>query len=97
MVQERNVSFSDRPKYSLNIQNAESLTWLNIRLPAPTASTIRFGLTPDDSTSGPTTPAAVTPATVAEPRQTRISVATAQAEQQRRNLAGWPAARPAGR
>src|SRR5438067_13275031 len=69
--QERNVSFSDRPKYSLNIQKPESFTWLHIRLPAPTASTIRFGSTCELSTSGVTMPAAVTPATAADPRQMR--------------------------
>ena len=64
--QDRNVSFRDKPKYSLNIQKPESFTWLHIRLPAPTASTIRFGSTPVVSTSGVTMPAAVMPATAAD-------------------------------
>jgi len=64
-VHERNVSFKLRLKYSLNIQKPESLTWENIKLPAPIARTIRFGFAPVAATSGATIPAAVSPATVA--------------------------------
>ena len=66
-------------KYSLNIQNAPSLTCDSARLPAPIASTIRFGSTPPASTMGANNPAAVSPATVAEPTHTRIAAVTSQA------------------
>lgn len=44
---ERSVSFKLKLKYSLNIQKPASFTCENIKLPAPSASTIRFGFTPD--------------------------------------------------
>src|SRR3954449_6795524 len=67
------VSFMVKLKYSLNNQNPESFTCENIRLPAPVANTIRLGLIEDPTISGATIPAAVRPATVAEPRHTRIN------------------------
>src|SRR5690606_36864736 len=78
-VHERKVWAMDRPKNSLNIQKAESLTWEPNTLPAPTASTISSGDTPVLSTSGPTTPAAVITATVEEPIITRSSAVASQA------------------
>ena len=66
-------------KYSLNIQKAESLTWEQNRLPAPIDSTIRFGSTPPPATTGARMPAAVRPATVADPTHTRITAVTIQA------------------
>ena len=65
--QDFNVSGIDKLKYSLNIQNPGSLTCENIKLPAPVASTISSGLAPDATINGPTIPAAVRPATVADP------------------------------
>src|SRR6187402_710150 len=72
------VSFNDRLKYSLAIQKPESLTCENIKLPAPTASTMRFGSTPPAATTGAIRLAAVMPATVAEPSDTRITPAISQ-------------------
>src|SRR5437764_718053 len=69
------VSLTVKLKYSLNNQNPESFTCENIRLPAPVAKTIRLGLIDDPTISGATMPAAVRPATVAEPRHTRINAA----------------------
>ncbi len=62
-------------KYSLNNQNPESLTCENNRLPAPTERTIRLGLIPPRATMGAMMLAAVSPATVADPTQTRITAA----------------------
>ena len=67
-------------KYSLNIQNPASFTCDNIRLPEPIASTINSGLTSELEISGRTIPAAVKPATVADPTQTLITVAINQAK-----------------
>ena len=64
---ERNVSLMLKLKYSLNIQKPESFTCENIRLPAPKAITIKFGLTADCSTIGIITVAAVSAAIVADP------------------------------
>src|SRR5450432_2192958 len=50
-----------------------------MRLPAPVASTIRLGLMVDPTIMGAIMPAAVSPATVADPRQTRIKAAMIQA------------------
>src|SRR5690606_26176601 len=79
-VQEANVCFMDRLKNSLNIQNAESLTWEPNTLPAPTASTISSGEAPVVAIRGPTMPAAVITATVAEPIITRSSAVASQAK-----------------
>ena len=73
------VSFTVRLKYSLNIQNPGSLTCENIKLPAPVASTINAGFTPEAAIMGATIPAAVKPATVAEPILTLIMAAIIQA------------------
>ena len=77
-VQDRTVSFKLRLKYSLNIQKPESLTCDNIKLPAPMDRTIKFGFTPVATTNGATMPAAVSPATVAEPTATRTAMAISQ-------------------
>ena len=78
MDQDKNVCLRDRLKNSLNIQKPVSLTWENIRLPAPTANTINSGDVPVMDNRGNTIPAAVSPATVAEPRVTLNKAATAQ-------------------
>ena len=69
----------ERLKNSLNIQNAESLTCEPNTLPQPTASTISSGDAPVVAISGPTTPAAVSTATVDEPIITRSSAVAIQA------------------
>ena len=69
----------DRLKNSLNIQNAESLTCEPNTLPAPTARTIKSGDAPVVAISGPTMPAAVITATVAEPIITRSNAVASQA------------------
>ena len=66
MVHDNKVCWSERLKNSLNIQKPESLMCDPKTLPAPTASTISSGLTPP-MIKGDTIPAAVIPATVAEP------------------------------
>ena len=66
-VHDRKVCFSERLKNSLNIQNPESLIWDPKTLPVPMASTISSGETTPEATKGVTTPAAVMPATVADP------------------------------
>ena len=63
----------------MNIQKAPSLTCDSARLPAPIASTMRFGSTSPEATSGSSSPAAVSPATVAEPTHTRIAAVTSHA------------------
>src|SRR5690606_17244935 len=73
--QERIVSRMVNPKNSLNIQNPGSLTWENMRLPAPVASTINSGLVFVDVINGSAIPAVVRPATVADPNDTRIAAA----------------------
>lgn len=78
IVHERKVSAMLNPKYSLNIQKPVSLTWEHIRLPAPTESTIKAGETCMETINGCTIPAAVSPATVAEPTDILITVATSQ-------------------
>lgn len=78
-VQVDRVSFTDRLKYSLNIQNPVSFTWDSIKLPEPMAKTINSGLTPVLEAKGKTIPAAVSPATVADPTLTRMAVAMSQA------------------
>src|ERR1700735_2832437 len=72
------VSLMDRLKYSLNSQNPLSLTWEKNRLPAPTDNTIKLGSTCKRFINGKIMPAAVKPATVADPRQTRIMAAISQ-------------------
>ena len=78
MDQDKNVCLSERLKNSLNIQKPVSLTWENIRLPAPTANTISSEDVPVIDSNGNTMPAAVSPATVAEPSVTLNKAATAQ-------------------
>ena len=77
-VQDRNVCFNERLKNSLNIQNPESLMCEPNTLPAPTDNTINSGETPV-VISGATIPAAVIPATVADPIATRNNAVTIQA------------------
>ena len=72
------VSFTDKLKYSLNIQKPVSFTCENIKLPAPILNTIKFGFTPPAATKGKIIPAAVKPAIVAEPIHTRIMAAINQ-------------------
>ena len=79
-VQVESVSFTERLKYSLNIQNPVSLTWESIKLPEPMAKTINSGLVPVPDAKGSAIPAAVSPATVADPTLTRIAVAMSQAK-----------------
>ena len=76
--QVRNVSLKLRLKYSLQSQKPESLTCDNNRLPAPTASTIKLGLACVDASAGAMMPAAVNPATVADPMLTRMTAAINQ-------------------
>lgn len=66
IVQDKRVCLSERLKNSLNIQKPESLMCEPKTLPAPTASTMSSGLTAP-TINGDTMPAAVIPATVAEP------------------------------
>lgn len=77
---DRNVSFTDIPKYSLNIQKPESFTCENMRLPAPMERTIRLGLILVACNSGNSTLAAVRAATVADPIQPRIMAVIIQAK-----------------
>lgn len=79
-VHERNVCFIDKLKNSLNIQKPESFTWEPKTLPVPTASTINSGDAAPDATNGVTTPAAVMPATVAEPIVMRRKAVTVHAK-----------------
>ena len=72
------VSFSVSVKYSLNIQKPASFTWENIKLPAPTASTIKFGLVCVATIKGKIIPAVVRPATVAEPTANLITAVISQ-------------------
>ncbi len=78
-VQVDKVSLTERLKYSLNNQKPPSLTCDSIKLPDPMASTISSGLTPVPDTRGKTIPAAVRPATVADPMHTLMMVAISQA------------------
>ena len=78
-VQVDRVSFTERLKYSLNIQKPVSLTWESIKLPEPMARTINSGLVPVPDAKGSTIPAAVKPATVADPTLTRMAVAMTHA------------------
>lgn len=75
---DRSVSVSDKLKYSLNIQKPESFTCEKSRLPAPIDSTIKLGFTAVPVITGAMMPAAVKPATVAEPTQTLIAAASNQ-------------------
>lgn len=74
-VQVDRVSLTDKLKYSLKSQKPPSFTWESIKLPDPMAKTINSGLTPVPETRGRTIPAAVNPATVADPIQTLNRVA----------------------
>src|SRR5687767_246820 len=78
-VHDRKVCLRDRLKNSLNIQKPESFICEPKTLPDPTASTISSGDTRPAETSGVTTPAAVIPATVAEPIATLSSAVITQA------------------
>ena len=69
-VQDKKVCFNVSLKNSLYIQKPESLMCDPKTLPAPTASTINSGDTFPISTKGATIPAAVNPATVADPKVT---------------------------
>src|SRR5580658_8440203 len=73
------VSFIVRLKYSLNNQKPGSLTWENMRLPAPIDNTIKLGETWVMGIIGATIPAVVNPETVADPIQIRIIAAINQA------------------
>ena len=64
----------------MNIQKPESLICEPNTLPAPTASTISSGEAAPVATSGETTPAAVMPATVAEPIDTLNNAVTIHAK-----------------
>ena len=78
-VHDKNVCFNERLKNSLNIQNPVSLICEPKTLPVPTANTINSGDTAPETTNGATTPAAVIPATVADPIVTRNKAVTIQA------------------
>src|SRR6187549_3837997 len=78
-VQDKKVCFKERLKNSLNIQKPESFTCDPNTLPVPTASTINSGDTTPVATKGVTTPAAVIPATVADPIATRNKAVITQA------------------
>lgn len=88
-VQIFNVCFTFKSKYSLNIQNPASLTCDAASEPAPIASAINTGLTLIECINGVTSPAAVIPATVAEPNETRKITAINQAKMIGDRLA-WP-------
>lgn len=75
----KNVSFTVKPKYSLNIQNPASFTWDKITLPAPIASTTNATFTSDDCNNGKTIPVVEIAATVAEPNAIRSTAATIHA------------------
>src|SRR5436853_6693535 len=77
-VHDKNVCFNDSLKNSLNIQKPESFTCDPNTLPVPTASTINSGETAPVATKGETIPAAVIPATVADPIATRSKAVTTQ-------------------
>src|SRR5215203_1029781 len=79
-VHDKKVCFNESLKNSLNIQNPESLIWEPNTLPAPTANTINSGEAAPVATSGDTTPAAVMPATVAEPIDTLNNAVTIHAK-----------------
>ncbi len=70
------VSFIDKLKYSLKSQNPPSLTCEKARLPAPIDKTIKLGLIEGSrKTIDDNIPAAVKPATVAEPKLIRMMAA----------------------
>ena len=77
---ERMVSLILKLKYSLKSQKPVSFTCENSRLPAPTDRTIKLGLTLYPPINGARIPAVVKPATVAEPKHTRIMAAINQAK-----------------
>ena len=58
-------------KYSFTIQKPASFTWEKPTLPAPAAKVINSGLAPVTATIGTAIPAAVIPATVADPSANR--------------------------
>lgn len=70
MVQDFSVCLMLRLKYSLNSQNPLSFTWERVRLPEPTANTIKLGSVLVATTTGAMIPAVVSPATVADPMAT---------------------------
>ena len=79
-VQERNVCLRVSLKNSLNIQKPVSFTCEPNTLPAPTARTINSGGIPLVAIRGATIPAAVNPATVADPSVTRKNAVSNQAK-----------------
>ena len=79
IVQVRNVCFIERLKYSLKIQNPESLKCDNTMLPAPVARTISSGEVPVLCATGSIKGAVVSAATVAEPTVIRKTAATMNA------------------
>ena len=79
-VQDKKVCFKLSLKNSLYIQKPESLMCEPKTLPAPTANTINSGDTLPAKTSGATMPAAVNPATVAEPKVTLNKAVITQAK-----------------
>ncbi len=78
-VHEAKVCFKVKLKNSLNIQNPESLICEPNTEPVPTAKTIISGRIAPATTKGETMPAAVIPATVADPIVTLKSAVTIQA------------------
>lgn len=77
--QVRNVSFTVKPKYSLNIQNLRRLREKELRFLAPIASTTSATLTSECCNNGKTIPVVEIAATVAEPNAIRNTAATIQA------------------
>ena len=78
IVQDKNVSFIETLKYSLNIQKPVSFTCEQKMLPEPMARIMRLGSACMCDIRGAIMPAAVKPATVAEPRHKRIIAAINQ-------------------
>lgn len=72
----KKVSFTVKPKYSLNIQKPASLTCDSMTLPAPIANTTKETLTSDACNNGNTIPVDDTAATVDEPSAIRNTAAT---------------------
>lgn len=72
MVQDFIVCLMLKLKYSLNSQKPLSFTCDSIKLPEPTANTIKLGSVLVAATTGAMMPAVVKPATVADPIAIRI-------------------------
>src|SRR5690606_38379172 len=77
-VHDWKVSFMLKLKYSFTSQKPPSLKWENIKLPAPMEITIRLGSAAPEATRGEMIPAAVRPATVADPTAILIRAAINQ-------------------